>query len=346
MGIPFITFFFIFLFSFAKFGESSDRCVRIRCSKNEPVISFPFRIKGRQNEWCGYPGFDLTCNDKNRTVLELPFSSPFYVHHINYGSNSNKIQLHDPDNCLPKRLLDNQLNLSGTPFIHIHNKNYSFYNCSSVRSFNSTSTPMISCLSTSGRPVFATSAANPDSLSLNQNCELIANVQVPVETSDHIASFLQNDIHLTWAWSTSDCKSCNNPKAPSKKHGHGFAYLFIIIGVIAIISFVSFRARVMSNIYRGNHLPHQSGIVNTGLDESTIRSFPMIVLGENRRLPNEANDTTCALCLDEYQPNETLRSLPACNHYFHANCIDKWLRINSRCPVCNTISPLVCETAP
>ncbi|KAI3862487.1 hypothetical protein MKX03_011575 [Papaver bracteatum] len=290
MGVPFITFFFIFFFCFAKFGESSDRCVGIRCSKNEPVISFPFRIIGRQNEWCGYPGFDLTCNDNNKTVLKLPFSSPFYVQHINYGSKSNEIQLHDPDNCLSKRLLDNQLNLSGTPFIHIHNENYSFYNCLSVRSFNSTSTPMISCLSTSGRSVFATSAANPDS----------------------------------------------------------FEYLFILIGIIAIISFACFRAWVMINIYRGNHLPvpHQSGIVNTGLDESTIRSFPMIVLGENRRLPNEVNDTTCALCLEEYQPSETLRSLPACNHYFHVDCIDRWLRINSRCPVCNTISPVASETAP
>ncbi|RZC84802.1 hypothetical protein C5167_047589 [Papaver somniferum] len=347
MGTPLVTFFIVFL-CFAEFSESSDNCVRIRCSKNEPVISFPFRIKGRQSEKCGYPGFDLSC-DKNKTVLELPYSSPFYVQHINYGSNSNKIQLRDPENCLSKRLLNNQLNLSGTPFIPIRHENYSLYNCSSIRSFNSTSTPMISCLSSSAHAFFATSATSPDSLLLNQNCELIANIPVlPVASSTGMDNLLQNDIHLTWESSASDCKSCKNPKAPSKKHGLGFTYFIIIICVIAMLCIACVRTWASN---WGNcppqveALPHQPVIVNTGLDESTIKSFPTVVLGENRRLPKNS-DTACLICLQEYQPNETVRSLPACNHCFHVSCIDVWLPINSRCPICNTISPIASEIRP
>ncbi|EOA20799.1 hypothetical protein CARUB_v10001135mg [Capsella rubella] len=44
-------------------------------------------------------------------------------------------------------------------------------------------------------------------------------------------------------------------------------------------------------------------------------------------------DTECCICLCEYEDGAELRELP-CNHHFHCACIDKWLRINSRCPLC------------
>lgn len=70
-----------------------------------------------------------------------------------------------------------------------------------------------------------------------------------------------------------------------------------------------------------------------GLDRLTIQSYPKIVLGESWQLPMP-NDNTCPICLSEYQPEETLRSIPDCNHYFHANCIDEWLGLNATCPLC------------
>lgn len=71
----------------------------------------------------------------------------------------------------------------------------------------------------------------------------------------------------------------------------------------------------------------------TGLDKLTIESYPMTVLGASKRLP-KASDSICAICLSEYQPKETIRTVPACNHYFHTHCIDEWLKINATCPVC------------
>ncbi|CAL4943418.1 unnamed protein product [Urochloa decumbens] len=45
---------------------------------------------------------------------------------------------------------------------------------------------------------------------------------------------------------------------------------------------------------------------------------------------------SCALCLSEYgSGDERVRVLPACRHYFHAECgIDRWLRTRGTCPYC------------
>lgn len=80
------------------------------------------------------------------------------------------------------------------------------------------------------------------------------------------------------------------------------------------------------------HYLHSSVII-TGLDGPTIESYPKIVLGESKRLP-KIDDATCSICLSEYEPKETLRTIPPCQHCFHADCIDEWLKLNGTCPVC------------
>lgn len=88
-----------------------------------------------------------------------------------------------------------------------------------------------------------------------------------------------------------------------------------------------------------NHLSEFNATVTpqptlmTGLDGATIESYPKIVLGESRRLP-KPDDNMCSICLSEYRPKETLKTVPPCMHCFHADCIDEWLRLNASCPVC------------
>jgi hypothetical protein len=41
----------------------------------------------------------------------------------------------------------------------------------------------------------------------------------------------------------------------------------------------------------------------------------------------------CCICLARYVNNDELRELP-CTHFFHKECIDKWLKINALCPLC------------
>ncbi|XP_074309342.1 E3 ubiquitin protein ligase RIE1-like isoform X2 [Silene latifolia] len=42
----------------------------------------------------------------------------------------------------------------------------------------------------------------------------------------------------------------------------------------------------------------------------------------------------CCICLCSNDDGIDLRAL-SCNHRFHATCIEKWLKINATCPVCN-----------
>ena len=53
--------------------------------------------------------------------------------------------------------------------------------------------------------------------------------------------------------------------------------------------------------------------------------------------PQDYNQPTCPICLEDYIPNETLvRSLP-CHHIYHPSCIDPFLLGNSSlCPVCKS----------
>ncbi|KAJ1634550.1 hypothetical protein T492DRAFT_578378, partial [Pavlovales sp. CCMP2436] len=44
-------------------------------------------------------------------------------------------------------------------------------------------------------------------------------------------------------------------------------------------------------------------------------------------------DTQCAICLDDFQPNQAARRMP-CAHVFHASCLRPWLDRHHTCPTC------------
>lgn len=44
-------------------------------------------------------------------------------------------------------------------------------------------------------------------------------------------------------------------------------------------------------------------------------------------------ETTCSICLGDFETGETLRVLP-CKHEFHAECIDTWFKEKITCPLC------------
>lgn len=46
------------------------------------------------------------------------------------------------------------------------------------------------------------------------------------------------------------------------------------------------------------------------------------------------SETTCPVCLADFADGEPVRVLPECMHYFHAQCIDTWLRGSTSCPMC------------
>ncbi|KAJ4838524.1 RING-H2 finger protein atl22 [Turnera subulata] len=110
-----------------------------------------------------------------------------------------------------------------------------------------------------------------------------------------------------------------------------------VVGGIAIIAYYTDRSvRADAADTTTAAVSPQPDIAIMGLDESTIASYKKVVLGESKRLPGH-NDSICAICLSEYSSNETVRCIPECEHCFHADCIDEWLRLNSACPVCRNL---------
>ncbi|XP_036424247.1 uncharacterized protein si:ch211-59o9.10 isoform X2 [Colossoma macropomum] len=72
----------------------------------------------------------------------------------------------------------------------------------------------------------------------------------------------------------------------------------------------------------------------TAVAKNTLRK------GDIERLPTKVYDpahnagkTECQICFCDYKEGEKLRMLP-CLHDYHVNCIDRWLKENSTCPIC------------
>ncbi|PQQ16775.1 putative RING-H2 finger protein ATL21B [Prunus yedoensis var. nudiflora] len=301
--------------------------------------------------------------------------------------NGQVVTINDPDKCLPARLLNQETSLvEYSPFSYLSfggPMNYTFLNCSSSKP-SILPARIISCLSTAYYKVIAlpTSWLLPPDPILLPHCNEISTTLVPTSLEwEHF----NDGLELTWE--VPDCRSCEvrgqacglkNGKSleircfgPSKIHtvrassgpsraakygvmmAIGIAPLLFIIWLVL---YVCGRMMIEVNGQNHRHITELSIVTNqqlptivTGLDASTIESYPTTLLGESWE-PPKPNDNTCPICLSEYQSKETLRTIPECNHYFHANCVDKWLRLNATCPLCrnprdrdNNISHLVIE---
>nr|XP_043639577.1 E3 ubiquitin-protein ligase SIS3-like [Erigeron canadensis] len=71
--------------------------------------------------------------------------------------------------------------------------------------------------------------------------------------------------------------------------------------------------------------------------ETMIQGLPIYVL---RAVPAECSD--CPICLEEFCVGQAVRGLP-CAHNFHVACIDKWLRLNMKCPRCRCMVFPICN---
>ncbi|CAA2979903.1 E3 ubiquitin- ligase At1g63170 [Olea europaea subsp. europaea] len=127
----------------------------------------------------------------------------------------------------------------------------------------------------------------------------------------------------------------------------GYAMPFILCATICcclpcIISVLGFREDLAQN--RGatqesiNSLPTYKFKVkknkNSNKESNSATDEAGIVAAgtENERVVS-AEDAVCCICLAKYVNNDELRELP-CSHFFHKECVDKWLKINASCPLC------------
>ena len=143
--------------------------------------------------------------------------------------------------------------------------------------------------------------------------------------------------------------------------GYGIAIavsILVLISTIMLASYACVRVKASSSTRR-NHNNHGSinrlpttttnssepDVLVMGLDGTVIESYPKMVVGESRRLPKPNDNGPCSICLSEYEPKDTVRCIPECNHCFHADCIDEWLRMTATCPMCrNSPAPSAATT--
>lgn len=67
--------------------------------------------------------------------------------------------------------------------------------------------------------------------------------------------------------------------------------------------------------------------------ERDVISRTTSVLKYSPALQDHPTGMGCAVCLCDFEAGESLRQLP-CKHFFHEQCVDRWLVRNKRCPLC------------
>ncbi|KAL5541289.1 hypothetical protein UlMin_042511 [Ulmus minor] len=360
-----------FIFSLLPTKTTAKSCPTTYCSPSEISlpVRFPFRLTSQNPDpRCGYPGFNVSCQNGNLTI-SLP-SGDFVVSRINYEYQI--LMVEDPQSCFPKRFLSGNFTLRGTPFrVGSLLQRFTFLNCSSAE--NSTGDEMVSipCLSDSN---FTVKAVPTGILtSPPPSCFVISEVLVPVWTSSQ--RWLDNwqlylDAYIVFGWDEPYCYDCERRggdcgfdtdtgleircfNVPRQGIPKGVKYLLFAAGGIGILIFIGIKlyARFYSSPSRNQESraanreassggitinQNSASIVPMGLDDIIIGSYPKTLIGESCRLPNPT-DNTCSICLSEYKTKEALRTIPDCGHYFHDDCIVEWLKLNATCPLCRNL---------
>ncbi|KAK2640525.1 hypothetical protein Ddye_028320 [Dipteronia dyeriana] len=123
--------------------------------------------------------------------------------------------------------------------------------------------------------------------------------------------------------------------------------IVILIAALFFMGFFSVYIRHCSNDPTGAAVRPLNGSLRSrraaaarGLDIAIIEKFPTLVYSEVKVLKIGKGALECAVCLCEFEDDETLRLIPKCDHVFHPECIDAWLSSHTTCPVCRAnLSP-------
>ncbi|KAK9163890.1 hypothetical protein Syun_004792 [Stephania yunnanensis] len=131
--------------------------------------------------------------------------------------------------------------------------------------------------------------------------------------------------------------------APPPPNPYGFngnfsppSLAIIIVIVVSAFFVVGFLTIYIHQCAGGSHLPTTTRRRALGLNPEIIDTFPTFLYSYVKDLKIGKGALECAVCLSEFEEQETLRWLPKCDHVFHPDCIDAWLSSHSTCPVCRS----------
>ncbi|KAF5729389.1 putative RING-H2 finger protein ATL71 [Tripterygium wilfordii] len=124
--------------------------------------------------------------------------------------------------------------------------------------------------------------------------------------------------------------------------------VFTLIGIIIIASYFFYSRKHMpvDPSQHGSSVTddQDSVIVELGLDEATINSYPKLLYSQAKIDKGDSIGRSCSICLADYKEGEMVRLMPECDHIFHLKCIDPWLRLHATCPVCRRSFPAPIST--
>ncbi|KAK9292330.1 hypothetical protein L1049_020296 [Liquidambar formosana] len=116
--------------------------------------------------------------------------------------------------------------------------------------------------------------------------------------------------------------------------------IVVLIAALFFMGFFSIYLRNCTEARTGSVRPLAGNATgrsrrgSRGLDAAVIETFPTFAYSAVRGLKIGKGALECAVCLNEFEDDETLRLLPKCDHVFHPDCIDAWLTSHTTCPVC------------
>ncbi|KAL9176365.1 hypothetical protein ABFS82_02G174100 [Erythranthe guttata] len=312
----------LFFFLFLSIVHAQNSCPPSYCNNNSQAIRYPFWLQGRQlPSNCQPIGFNLSCNGQKKLILNIPYYGDFYVSSIYY--HLRIVTLSDPDNCLPKKLLSS--NLSYYPFMAVSYQIYTFISCpKGLRS-----SYVVDCLSNT----------TTDILALKYGASNFPKCKKNVTLALPVSSYFLDDrfpVEFDITWNDPDIGE-NKVTVSGKGHSSfKIAASVVVIVIICISCCICMMRRNNFPDSGSDQTSRTAGSSNTataGL--STIETYKKITIGESRRVEGP-NGVTCAICLADYVPKDTIMFLPECQHCFHADCIHQWLSIKAKCPICRT----------
>ncbi|KAJ4788900.1 hypothetical protein LUZ62_040146 [Rhynchospora pubera] len=118
----------------------------------------------------------------------------------------------------------------------------------------------------------------------------------------------------------------------------------LVIGIVFFICIIlNFILRLFLATKYNQRLQRQASAAASakpklGLSSEEISLLPKYVYQPSGQDDHEYEPSSsaldCAVCINELVQEEMVRVLPTCNHFFHVECIDRWLLVHSSCPLC------------